>query len=223
MTLTLETIAILLSILAFSITIIGFFASLRFYQNGMKLQDSANETLSKINLKIDSLQSQVTGMFDKTLDAALSRKEEISEDFESIQQKLKDSTDEILKKVTKDIEVLGKDKADEISKSVRSEFEDISKQLKAAREALDQTNIPYKIPTILQQSAIARRIISSIQNNLQMSESELLKLREGRESLIINRLNRLVRIGLIKCIKTEKETIYAITQKGIKIAQIVRK
>jgi len=220
MTLTLETIAILLSILAFLITIIVFFASLRFYKDGMKLQDSANDVLSKINLKIDSLQSQVTGIFDKTLDAALmTRKDEISEDFESVQQKLQDSAEEILKKVKNDIQVIGKDKAEEITESVKNEFEDISKQLKEARAALDQTQIPFKIPTIFQKSAIARRIISSMRSNLQMSESKLLNLREGKDSLIMSRLNTLNKLGLIKKITNGKETIYSITKKGMDVAQ----
>lgn len=66
-----DVAAIVLALTAMGITTIGFFASLRFYRDGVELQTQVRELLSRIEEKVASVQSQVGGMFDKTLDAAL--------------------------------------------------------------------------------------------------------------------------------------------------------
>ena len=69
----LETIAIVLSLVALIVTVIGFFASLKFYRDGVQMQTHAEKVLSKIEERANAIQSQVGGIFDKTLDAALGR------------------------------------------------------------------------------------------------------------------------------------------------------
>jgi hypothetical protein len=43
-----EGLAIILSVVSLIITIVGFFASLRFYRDGITLQKSANDALTKL-------------------------------------------------------------------------------------------------------------------------------------------------------------------------------
>lgn len=69
----LEIIAIILSVVALIVTVIGFFASLGFYQEGMRMQGAAEKALAKIEERASAIQTQVGGMFEKTLDAALGR------------------------------------------------------------------------------------------------------------------------------------------------------
>lgn len=66
-----DIITIVLSLVALAITIIGFFASLKFYRDGSEMQSQARDALSKIEEKTSTIQTQVGGMFDKTLNAAL--------------------------------------------------------------------------------------------------------------------------------------------------------
>lgn len=77
-----DIITIVLSLVALAITIIGFFASLKFYRDGSQMQSQAHDALSKIEEKTSTIQSQVGGMFDKTLNAALG----ITNQFEIKQQ-----------------------------------------------------------------------------------------------------------------------------------------
>lgn len=65
--------AIILSVTAILLTIIGFFASLRFYRDGVELQSRVRELLSRVDEKVASVQSQVGGMFERTLDAVIGR------------------------------------------------------------------------------------------------------------------------------------------------------
>ncbi|MBE4186992.1 hypothetical protein HJ089_22815 [Vibrio parahaemolyticus] len=56
-----DVLAIILSVVALIVTVIGFFASLRFYQDGVVLQKSANDALTKLeekNKKIFKTKSQ---------------------------------------------------------------------------------------------------------------------------------------------------------------------
>lgn len=68
-----EILAIVVSLVALVVTVIGFFASLKFYRDGVSMNTQANRTLAQIEEKAVSIQTQVGGIFDKTLDAALGR------------------------------------------------------------------------------------------------------------------------------------------------------
>ena len=65
--------AMVLAVVAILLTLIGFFASLRFYRDGVELQTRVRELLSRVDEKVASVQSQVGGMFEKTLDAVIGR------------------------------------------------------------------------------------------------------------------------------------------------------
>lgn len=73
MGLAIDLIAIVLAIVATIVTVVGFFASLHFYRDGVDLQTKVQRILTIIEERVGLLQTQVGGMFDKTLDAAIGR------------------------------------------------------------------------------------------------------------------------------------------------------
>lgn len=73
MEVTLEILSIILAIVAILFSVIGFFASLGFYREGVQLETRAQNILARIEEKVGSIQDQVGGMFVRTLDAAIGR------------------------------------------------------------------------------------------------------------------------------------------------------
>lgn len=71
MDLIIDLATIILSVTAILLSGVGFFASLRFYRDGVELQSRVRELLSRVEEKVTSIQSQVGGMFEKTLDAVI--------------------------------------------------------------------------------------------------------------------------------------------------------
>lgn len=57
--------------MALAVTAIGFFASLKFYRDAVGMQTKTDHLLVKVEERSLQIQSQVGGMFDKTLTAAL--------------------------------------------------------------------------------------------------------------------------------------------------------
>ena len=59
----LEFASLVLSLVALAVTVIGFFASLKFYRDGMRMQVQTERVLTKIEERASAIQSQVGGMF----------------------------------------------------------------------------------------------------------------------------------------------------------------
>jgi len=68
-----EAVSIILGLVALAVTIVGFFASLKFYRDGVQMQSHADAVLTKMEERSTAIQTQVGGIFDKTLTAALGR------------------------------------------------------------------------------------------------------------------------------------------------------
>ena len=102
-----DILAIILSVVALIVTGFGFFASLWFYRDGVNLQKDANKALAKIEVMSSSIQSQVYGMFEKTLDAAIANKQQISTDFDAINKQLEKAKTEIVKQAQSEIGTMG--------------------------------------------------------------------------------------------------------------------
>ena len=217
---TIDVIAIIVAVVSVVVSVLAFFASIIFFLRGQKLQEKATEALVSIQEKSAAIETQVGGMFDKTLSAAISKKDEVSEQFESLQQKLKESAEEIAKQVQKDIQGQGQEKVHELAAAVKKEFDVISAELKSARKNLDTTQI--FIPRVLMNSPAARRILNELSTQGEMSLEQILKSShsEAGKSLKLQRLNELTRLGLI----IKKEDIlglvsYGITDKGALVAR----
>ena len=99
-----ELLAIVLSIVALTVTIIGFFASLKFYRDGVQLQAKANDALTRIDEKAQSIQTQVGGMFDKTLDAAIGQHGKLESQFQALTDQLEASAQSIQQSVAGQVE-----------------------------------------------------------------------------------------------------------------------
>ena len=107
MTITLEIAATILSIVSFIVTVFGFFASLKFYRDGVELQKAANDALAKMAEKTEFIQLQVGGMFDKTLDAALSQPHRLNSNLEELENQLAATKEALMKEVRGQIGEVG--------------------------------------------------------------------------------------------------------------------
>lgn len=85
-----EITTLVLSLVALIVTVIGFFASLKFYQSGVEMNNQSRNVLAKIEEKAASIHTQVDGIFNKTLDAAIGRSN--SAEVEKKQALLQEST-----------------------------------------------------------------------------------------------------------------------------------
>jgi len=143
-----DILAIVLSIVALVVTVIGFFASLKFYREGTNLQKLVNDTLVKIEERANSIHLQVGGMFDKTLTAAIANKEQISTDFDAVNEILKKTEQEIISNAS---HVLGEAKAEnlKIRDMVKSQMDEVRELIDTARrtseDAVDAQDIPYTV------------------------------------------------------------------------------
>ncbi|TOJ75633.1 hypothetical protein, partial [Vibrio parahaemolyticus] len=116
-----DVLAIILSVVALIVTVIGFFASLRFYQDGVVLQKSANDALTKLEEKTKNIQDQVTGMFDKTLNAAISKGVEIDNSFDALDQKVEDAKKSIIDEAINELGQAGIREREKIERIVNNQ------------------------------------------------------------------------------------------------------
>lgn len=133
-----EFISITVSAVALIITIIGFFASLKFYRDGVKLQGHANDALTKIEEKTQFIQSQVGDIFGRTLDAAIGRKELLSESFARLDAGLEKMGDNI---VTATLNQIGAGAGDQqrqlIAEVVGNEIEEFREKVATTQQSAE--------------------------------------------------------------------------------------
>jgi DNA anti-recombination protein RmuC len=136
-----EILSITLSVIALTITIIGFFASLKFYRDGVQLQDNANKALVVLGEKTQHIQSQVGDMFSKTLDAAIGQRNQISESFDHINKQLEKSAKEIVDNAIKQVGIAGDNERVRLSEIVNKHMEPLRKKINATRESAEELTI----------------------------------------------------------------------------------
>ena len=143
-----NVLAIILSIVSLVVTTIGFFASMKFYRDGVKLQNSANDTLVRIEEKALSIQTQVASMFDKTLDAALGKSEKLDSNFDALNQQLENTAKAIVDNAVKKIGATGDEERKKLSSIVEKQMEPLRARLEETRESAVQvveTRLPAKL------------------------------------------------------------------------------
>jgi predicted RNA-binding protein with PIN domain len=91
-----DVLSIILSTVALTMTVVGFFASLKFYRDGVELQQKASDALTKLEERTQFIQTQVGGMFDKTLNAAIGKREALAESFSELTAQLESTKDKII-------------------------------------------------------------------------------------------------------------------------------
>lgn len=129
-----EILAIILSVVALFVTIIGFFASLKFYRDGVKLQNSANEALSILKEKTEAIQKQIGGLFEKTLDAAINNRFNLDQKFDEINRQLEESSKTIINASIKQLGDVSNQESDKIKKVVDEQLNLIKKRVETTHK-----------------------------------------------------------------------------------------
>lgn len=166
----LAIVSLILGIVALLITLLGFFASLKFYKDGLNLQDKANSALAKIEEKTASIQTQIGGMFDKTLDAAINNNKGnlVARDFEDIHGQLDKARQNLVKQVENEITSIAEGEKQKLEEILNEQFRLIEDQVNISQENTEDL--------INQSDAESSPITQSqlkILNALRTSKSEL--------------------------------------------------
>lgn len=194
-----EGLAIVLSVVSLVITIVGFFASLKFYRDGVELQNTANRALTKLEEKTDFIQSQVGGMFDKTLDAAIGKREILANQFEELNEQLESTKKKLIEESIGQIGAAGEQERRRLSGIVDHQMALIREKIESTRESAQEILDPQVLRNLPPTTA---RILSEIAKHpdgitlLELSEIDL-GLRISRESLSRNG-HELLRLGLVE-------------------------
>ena len=93
--------------------------------------------MTKIKEKTGAIQSQVGGMFDKTLDAALNRRNKMSESFEEINSQMEQTSSSIVEAALKEIGTAGKKERDKIQSIVKKQMNFVKERLQTTREEVE--------------------------------------------------------------------------------------
>jgi hypothetical protein len=126
--------SLVLSLVALCVTILGFFASLKFYRDGVELQKSASNALTKIEEKTNTISQQMTGMFDKTLDAAINKGGQIAQDFEDTTEQIENASKALIDRVTSDLHQIGDGEKERLKEFISNQFKTITDQVTIAQE-----------------------------------------------------------------------------------------
>lgn len=134
----LDILAIILSIVSLIISVVAFFASLKFYTDGVKLQEKANDALTKIEEKTGFIQTQVGGMFDRTLDAALGKREAVAANFEEITVQLEQMKQKIVEEGVKELGSAGEQERNRLAQIVDRQLTAVQQKVEETRESADE-------------------------------------------------------------------------------------
>ena len=134
----LEGLAIVLSVVSLIITTVGFFAALKFYRDGVELQRAANDALTKLAEKTEFIQSQVGGMFDKTLDAAIGKREILSDQFEELNEQLEKTKAKLIEESIGQIGAAGEHERKRLAQLVDTQMAVIREKIETTRESAQE-------------------------------------------------------------------------------------
>jgi predicted transcriptional regulator len=139
-----DIVTIVLSIVALIVTVIGFFASLKFYRDGVRLQNSANDALIRIGEKSLTIQTRVDGWFEKTLDAAIGKSEKLESSFEALNEQLEDSSKAIINNALNEIGSVGTKERNKIETVIKEQMNLLKERVNETRDnAVDAFTSPF--------------------------------------------------------------------------------
>jgi hypothetical protein len=131
-----DALAIILSIVSLIITAVGFFASLKFYRDGVELQAKANDALTKLEERTHFIQAQVSGMFDKTLDAAIGKREALAGTFKELTEQLESAKSRIIEESLSQIDAAGEQERKRLAQVVDNEIKLLQDKVKTTEESV---------------------------------------------------------------------------------------
>jgi len=191
-----DIVAIILGIVALFITIIGFFASLKFYRDGVALQNSANEVLTKLNEKANFIQARIDTMFEKTLDAAIAKSEQINVGFDPIDQQVEKAAQEIVDTLIHDLGEAGEKERKNVEEFVNKQLELVKQKINDARVYTEQLVLPdfSQLPASKFQINILEKIVRS---TFPLTIEEIATSVSSSEPATKRALDRLIKRGLV--------------------------
>jgi oligoendopeptidase F len=130
-------VAMVLSVVSLIVTTVGFFASLKFYRDGVELQGKANDALTKIEEKTAFIQTQVGGMFERTLDAAIGKREALSQNFEDLDEQLERAKSKIVEESLSQIGAAGEQERKRLEQVVDSQIKLLRQKVETTRESAE--------------------------------------------------------------------------------------
>jgi len=206
-----DVLAIVLSIVALVVTVIGFFASLKFYREGMGLQQLANDVLVKIEEKASSIQTQVGGMFEKTLDAAIANREQLSTNFNAINKQIKKTGSDIVDAALKEIGTAGVEERKKLKSVVDVQLMEIHKLVEATRANAEEAVSEMPSSKIFR-SPIMHRILRTLKAaNDWLSVPDIAKHTGMPKSLTMHRLHMLLKDGQVQRKIEGRRLLYRLT------------
>jgi len=213
-----DILAIILSTIALIVTIIGFFASLKFYRDGVALQTSANNAFTRIEEKSQTIQTQLSGMFDKTLDAAIGRKDELNEDFEALNVQLESTAAVIVEEAQKEIGNIGHSERQKLIEVVNQQIELIREKVEETRESAEEAaESPYQF---LPQSQFQAKILSELaESGRPLTLDELSNRVNRNTSVTLKSVSRLQSKRLLFIDKIDNAPTIFLTKQGLAVTK----
>lgn len=208
-----DVLAIILSIVALAITVVGFFASLKFYKDGVELQKSANDALVKLEEKTQSIQMQVGGMFEKTLDAAISSSNQLDQSFDVLDEKLTEAKNNIVEATLKELGQAGNKEKEKLEEAVKSQLRVISESVQNTRESAEE--VAYmNSEAILTQSSLQSKIANIlIKTQAELSITEIANSIGASYEGVRRAVRRMVDRGMLHEVINEGQGFYRILRK----------
>ena len=192
-----DILAIILSIVSLIITIIGFFASLKFYRDGVNLQNLANDALIKVEERTQNIQSQFVGVFDKTLDAALGHKELLKQDFQALNDQIESSTRLLVEEAQKQIGDAGIEERKRLKSIVDQQMSLLRERVKDTRETAEELAESSIVDIPITRFQV--RVLEVLKRaEKPLSRPEIAKELGTSQSTTQNAINKLLFSGLIK-------------------------
>lgn len=165
-----EIITIVLSLVALFITIIGFFASLKFYRDGNELQKKANDAMVRIEEKSLNIEKHVEGQFNKMIDYIFNRDNSLNYNTEEINKQLEKFATDIINFAQTRIANFENSEKQEI-KNLLSEI--IDTRLNTISKVVDKTKEDAKIAEYVTRKDAANLIQESILEVINNSKKPL--------------------------------------------------
>jgi predicted transcriptional regulator len=191
----LEGLAIVLSVVSLIITTVGFFASLKFYRDGVELQRAANDALTKLEEKTEFIQTQVGGIFDKTLDAAIGKKEILSDKFEELNEQLERTKTKLIEESIGQIGAAGEQERKRLSKIVDDQIGLIREKIETTRESAEgmvQLDVSQLSPNL-------RHILFKLADQPDgLTLTEIAQSTPFTPTLVNRRLRELMNLGFVE-------------------------
>ena len=191
----LEGLAIVLSVVSLIITTVGFFASLKFYRDGVELQNAANRALTKLEEKTEFIQSQVGGMFDKTLDAAIGKREILADQFEELNEQLESTKKKLIEESIGQIGAAGEQERKRLSRIVDNQIALIREKVETTRESAEEVVQAESLPPL--KSTIVSLLQNSPDGLTTHQITESLQLLGLSQIGISRRLRELMHLGFV--------------------------